>query len=54
MASRLSVPSSFGHSPSDADRSSSDNLKRNAWLALFSGSFLFWLMVVAMVWNLWN
>ncbi|MBK0000084.1 YmiA family putative membrane protein [Erwinia sp. S38] len=54
MATRLSVQSNFGHEPQDAEHSGSDNLKRNAWLALFAGSFLFWVLVVTMVWNLWN
>lgn len=50
MATRLSVHAEFAEDAADADGSS--DLKRKAWLAVFAGSSLFWLMVALVVWRL--
>lgn len=52
MATRLSLQSEFRHEPDEHEHG--DNYKRNAWLVLFGSSFLFWVLVVAMVWTLWS
>ena len=50
MATRLSVHAEFAEDAADAEGSS--DLKRKAWLAVFAGSSLFWLMVALVVWRL--
>jgi|GEM_PF-85889 len=53
MATRLSVQSHFGHK-SHYSEDTEHNFKRNAWLALLSGSFMFWVLAAVMVWRLWG
>ncbi|MEM6050092.1 YmiA family putative membrane protein [Erwinia sp. P7711] len=52
MATRLSVQPDFGHKTIKVQRTSS--LKRKAWLAVFAGSALFWIVVAFMIWRVWG
>ena len=50
MATRVSVQTEFAEDAAEAE--GSGDFKRKAWLAVFAGSSLFWLMVALVVWRL--
>nr|WP_071995453.1 YmiA family putative membrane protein [Pantoea sp. IMH] len=52
MATRLTAQHDFGHKALKVQRNS--NLKRKAWLAVFAGSAVFWIVAAFMIWRMWG
>ncbi|MGB9095196.1 YmiA family putative membrane protein [Erwinia sp.] len=52
MNTKLSVQPVFGHETIKVQRSA--NIKRKAWLAVFAGSALFWIVAALMIWRVWG
>ncbi|WP_173634235.1 YmiA family putative membrane protein [Paramixta manurensis] len=52
MATRLTVQPEFREKATLIERSS--DIRRNAWIAVFAVSALFWTVVGLTVWHLWG